>query len=81
MLLPKSITPINCEGRLKNRERRIPESFSCFLSISTFKLDEEIKAISMPEKKAENKRQTKIIIIVTEEGSSMYRLKIFYRQR
>ena len=61
ILLPMSIVPINREGVFTNRERIFAQIFPCLFSNSIFSLLAERKAISIPEKKAENNKAAKII--------------------
>jgi hypothetical protein len=62
MLLPNSKAPSTFEGSLKKTDRIFAENRPLFLSSSIFSLFELIKAISIPENRAENTRE--IITIV-----------------
>jgi hypothetical protein len=61
-LLPTNIVDIYCPG-LRVKIDIIPDELDCcFRSNSIFSLFADTKAISIPEKKAEKIRETKIII-------------------
>jgi hypothetical protein len=61
-LFPINIVDINLEGSLVIIESIFGISPFCFFSISRFSLFDETYAISIPEKKAEQRRLSKIII-------------------
>ena len=60
ILLPKSNIAIKCDSSLKKVPKILPFNVPLERSSSTFSRLEEIKAISIPEKKAENTRVRKI---------------------
>jgi hypothetical protein len=62
MLLPTSIVAINCEGFARNIDIILDENSPCFRFNSRRNLLDARKAISMPEKKAEN---INVMIIIT----------------
>ena len=59
MLLPINMAPIKLAGFCIKLERILAEKSPCFFSNSIFKRLAEIKAISIPEKKAEKKMAIK----------------------
>ena len=63
MLLPISMVAINLEGFLVSNVNTFDKNPSCFFSISIWILLAEIKAISIPEKKAENSNETRMILM------------------
>lgn len=63
MLLPMSIVAINLDGFSVSRVKTFARKPFCFFSISIWILLADIKAISIPEKKAENNRQQMMIRI------------------
>ncbi len=60
MLLPTSMVAINCFGLAKKIESMEDENWFFVLSTSNRSLFEVIKAISMPEKKAEKRMVIKM---------------------
>ena len=62
MLLPTSKALMNLDGLVRKLATIEPESDPRFLSTSTLNRLAETKAISIPEKKADNTRQTTIIM-------------------
>lgn len=63
ILFPTNTKAINPEGLLTKREIIFPERKPLFLSSSIRNLFDDTKAISIPEKKAENNSETIIITI------------------
>ena len=59
-LFPSSMVEINRDGLLANLEIIRPDVEPCFPCNSIWSLLDEIKAISIPEKRAENNKQTTI---------------------
>lgn len=66
MLLPINMVAINFEGLFVSRANIFAKNPSFFFSISIWILFADIKAISIPEKKAENSNET--IIMTTEDS-------------
>ena len=60
MLLPTSIAAMNFEGLFVNLRKIFAMKPPCFFSISMCILLDETKAISIPEKKADNIREQTI---------------------
>ena len=73
MLLPTSIVAINQAGLSLKYERIFAPISPLLLSNSIFNLFEEIKAISIPEKKAEHKREKR-----TKENRSKMDIYFFW---
>jgi hypothetical protein len=81
MLLPISIVAINFEGFAVRSVNIFARNPSCFFSISIWILFAEIKAISIPEKKAENnsdKMITKVEVSKTTFGFHAVAVRISF---
>ena len=63
---------INFDGFFVSMVKTLAKKPSCFFSISIWILLADIKAISIPEKKAENSRDSTIIRIEVSKISSGY---------
>ncbi len=61
ILLPTSMVAMNSPGLLVKNEIILEPKAPCFLSSSIRSLLDEIKAISIPEKKAEKRIETNMI--------------------
>lgn len=65
MLLPTNMAPIKSDGFFKNPAIKRALSIPCLLLSSTLNLLAEKKAISIPEKKAESTRLSRMIKITS----------------
>jgi hypothetical protein len=69
---------INFEGLLVSLVNTLAKKPSCFFSISICILLADIKAISIPEKKAENTNETKIM--TTENSNFIFGYRVCVAQ-
>lgn len=81
ILLPINMVAINLEGFFVNRDSTFARKSSCFFAISIWILLAEIKAISIPEKKAEKNKEAIIMTMVISTIYPDYRVdavRIFF---